>query len=513
MTVHTGWVARSPMQVRGYAFFDDNNDGTNQNTPAEYRIKDIDVELTNVDNNAVVATGKTDTSKLNDAFKFTDLPTGQYCIKMTDPTGRYKPAPIGTSTTSPNNQLDADGKYCFTLDSTTATEFANTLMTIHSGFVPAQLLAIRGYPFFDVNKNGNNENTAEQYRINGINVDLLKDGEIIRSGTTDTAKVNDAFRFDNLAGGDYCIKMSDPSGVYIPGPKGSSNSQDADGQYCFTLDSSTATEAGNTLMTIHSGWVAKTPLTLRGYAFYDANNNGTNENTPDEFRIKDIDVQLTSEDNGGVVIRSGKTVITQSNDAFIYRNLPSGKYCIKMTDPSGTYKPTIIGTSTTNPNNPLDADGMYCFTLDSTTATEFANTLMIIHSGWVALKPIDLRGYAFFDANNDGSNQNDAAEFRINGIDVSVINSDAGDVVIRTAKTDTALVNDAFKFTNLAGNVKYCVQMNDPSGVYKPTIIGTSATLANNPLDATGKYCFTLDSTTATESGTLMTIHTGWVRK
>ncbi|GAM17867.1 hypothetical protein SAMD00019534_010420 [Acytostelium subglobosum LB1] len=437
------------INISGRAFMDSNKDGGDNN---EDLIGGIVITFKD-SKGEVIQTITTDVNAPDRTqFKF-DITPGSYCAHAEDPSGKYIIGPKGIS-----NTFDDQGNYCFKIRAT------DTPWKILPGFT--RVFKINVFAWNDVDNNGNFVDT--ETKLAGFKGTITTVGKPVVNFTTDATN---GYTTPNLLAGDYCIQFDftqEQKDQYLVSPVGNDNKYDKDGKYCFTLDKDTA----------DSNHLLKAPLGLNipkinvsGRAFIDSNKDGSDNVEP----MLGGAIITFKDSKGGVL----QTITTDANapDRTQYKfDLPPGRYCAHIEDPSGLYKIGPKGIS-----NTFDDQGDYCFTLRAT------DTPWKILPGFVP-DGFKVVGSAWSDLNNDGIK--DASETTlIAGIAGSLTEKVSGNEVTKVTTTSTG----DYKL-RVQNSGDYCLTFsltNDQKKAYKVSPIA-----ANNKFDADGKYCFTVDSTT-----------------
>ncbi|GAM22750.1 hypothetical protein SAMD00019534_059250 [Acytostelium subglobosum LB1] len=473
--------------IRGYSWIDTSKDGVS--SAGEPWLGGMSGVLMD-DKGNELTTFTTDAAKRYDGFRIENLEPGKYCLKISDPKGQYKTGPIGT-----DNKFNSSSINCFTLDATTVN--SKNELNIAAGFEPIgpePKYTIRGYSWNDSNKNGKSE-TGEPW-LGGMTGTLTDiDDKEIGTFTTDAAKKYDGFRFDNLKQGGYCIKISDPTKAYQNGPMGTDNKVDPSAQkYCFSVDSSTVDSSN--IFNVPMGFVPTptTPqYTLRGYSWIDTSKDGVSN--AGEPWLGGMKGELT--DSTGKVINTFTTDASKRYDGFRIEKLNPGKYCLKITDPTGGYKTGPMGT-----DNKFNESSINCFTLDATTVNSKGE--LDIAAGFVpaGTEPVyTIRGYSWIDSNKNGKSE--AGEPWLGDMTGTLTDIDGKE--IGTFTTDAAKKYDGFRFDNMKQG-GYCIKISDPKKAYDNGPMGDDNKI--NP--STQKYCFSVDATTV-DSSMIFNIPAGFI--
>lgn len=216
-------AVKTPMSLGNFVWLDGNQDG--QQTKGEFGVVGAVVTLMKADgtvardlNNLVVATQTIDATGV---YKFTNLPEGDYIVKIAPPTGYLVTSggeDANTNTSDTDNNCVANNSGAQTLpvtltadtEPTTDGDDANGNMTVDCGFYQSKtpLYSIGNQVWVDdgagvaVNANNGKRDTGEAAVIDGVQVELRDNkGVVLKSATTS----NGYYLFSGLAAGDYQV--------------------------------------------------------------------------------------------------------------------------------------------------------------------------------------------------------------------------------------------------------------------------------------------------------------------
>lgn len=216
-------TAKTPVSLGNYVWLDGNQDG--QQTQGEYGLVGAIVSLINPDgtvardlNNVVVAD---QTIVADGAYKFTNLPEGDYIVKVTPPAGYVVTSgglDADSDTSNTDNNCVANNSGAQTLpitltagaEPTTDGDDANGNMTVDCGFYQSKtpLYSIGNQVWVDdgagVSTNANNgkRDAGEAAVMNGVQIELRDSkGAVVQTATT----TNGFYLFSGLAAGDYQV--------------------------------------------------------------------------------------------------------------------------------------------------------------------------------------------------------------------------------------------------------------------------------------------------------------------
>ncbi|GAM27096.1 hypothetical protein SAMD00019534_102710 [Acytostelium subglobosum LB1] len=387
-------------EIRGFLWLDNTNTGI---ISIPDKVSGIKVELQ--DSTGQVIRTLTDASG---NYTFTVVPKGQFCIVISDPSGKLVPNPIKGA-----NKFD-NGKFCSTMANVDITSIDASFATAHK---------VSGFVWID---NANTGILSLTDPAQSMKVELQNDaGKVLQT----LPSVSGNYSFSGVVDGKYCVVITDPSAKMVPNPKKDANKFDG-GKYCFTV-------AGSDITSADSSWVATPPAptdALKGFLWIDNANTGILSLTDPAQNVK---VEL--QDDAGKVIQTLPTV----SGNYTFNKVNAGKYCVVATDPSGNLVNAVKGA------NKFDK-GKYCFTVAAGVDT--------LNADGSFYKPQSIEGKLWLDNQNTGIL---SATDVVSGITIEL--RDNADKVLQTLTGQ----NGQYKFSNLNSG-SYCVVVSDPANKVKP---------------------------------------------
>jgi uncharacterized repeat protein (TIGR01451 family) len=442
-----------------------------------------------VDGNLVAS----QTTTANGEYLFTNLPPGQYVVRVTAPNGYVSSSDISSSAT-PDNNTDNDDNGIgntnqvlsnpITLSSgdepSTDGDDSNGNLTIDFGFyIPAQLGDI---VWLDSNRDGVQD--AGELGVPGVTVNLYTPGPDGIVGTADDVLVDTqttagdgSYLFDNLPAGQYYVEFELPTG-YERSPQNSASGTD-------NTDSDADVTTGRTdLIVLNSGdqdlsWDAGIYYvsSLGDRVWLDANGNGIQD--AGELGLPNVTVTLYSSTGTQLA-----TTVTDGNGNYGFTHLAPGDYYVEFDIPSGY----TVTTQDVGSNDQADSD------VDPNTGRTIVTTITLGEHdpSWDLglYLPVSLGNLVWNDVNNNGIV--DGSE---SGIDNVVVNLyldrnqngviDAGELVGTTTTSGGGL----YLFDNLIPG-QYIVQLdqsNFASGAPLEGFISSTGSVGTH-INATGPY-------------------------
>ncbi|WP_168218790.1 SdrD B-like domain-containing protein [Limnoglobus roseus] len=491
-----------PVLLGNLVWRDANNNGSFDPLAGETGIAGVAVDLLD-STGAVLASTTTDANGL---YQFPVAP-GQYRVRITPPAGLASSTGNGVGNTSPTGPFEpSTGQTADSVDhGTTAGTFVQTeLITIadpgtagnpdSAGFANLRQdfglyspisLSLGNLVFEDANNNGTLD--AGEVGIGGATV-ILSDagGNQIGFTTTDGAG---AYRFDNLPPGTYTVQVVAPAGY-----------RNSDG--VFTADSTdhgvidpTTPNAASTTVTLTDPAVAPNPdesgkanlrqdfgfyqpQAIGNLVFVDTNNNGVLDTG--ETGLAGVSVQLLQ--NGNVLANT----TTDANGNYLFSNLTSGAYLVRIVTPAGYATSTGTNGSATGAFEPGISDGTDNADHGSATAGGTISTATVtltpgatnpdgldnLRQDFGLIQPLSFGNTVFVDKNLNGTL--DAGEVTLPGATVRLLNPDGSVVVSATTGAD-----GKYQFTNLVAG-SYIVELVPPTGyTLTPVTVDPTANTGN----------------------------------
>eukprot|EP01132_Coremiostelium_polycephalum_P005726 gene5726-7122_t len=470
--------------VGSYVWYDANVNSIREAT--ERGVANVTVQL--IQDGRIIATAVTN----QDGFYFIDdIPEGRYQVKFITPDGyKFSPqggdskpdstglvtdinlTPTNPNLVQPNPNLGLDAKF---LDP-----------TINAG-IYQPTFALGDFVWSDTNGNGRPD--PGEVGLPGITVQLTKPGTSdMLSTVTDT---NGFYAFDRLTPGYYCVKFMIPTG-YTASPTGSVSVGNSTGQYCFTLDDTTAQPIPpGTPLTAQKGrfdidqGMVPPSFAIGDFVFIDNNRDGLYDSGSD---TPAGNVTVTLFDASGNTVQ---TTSTDRNGRYIFDRLNPGTYTVvfgnypgysfspitsqSKPDRNGVVQPIVLQPGAPGVDTVRPSDGSIgAFYINRDVDAGLMPPLFSIGQ------------YAWIDTNNDGRKQ--TTEQYLPGLTVTL--STPSGQVISTTTTDS---NGRYKFDNLRQG-QYCVTFSKPNGyVFSPQG-------GDSIVDSNGRHCFDLNPTSSRPS-------------
>ncbi|MGE5430073.1 MAG: SdrD B-like domain-containing protein [Syntrophomonadaceae bacterium] len=396
-----------------FVWLDTNHNGIQE--AGELGLPNVTVQLFKCSDNSLVATT---TTNPNGMYLFSNLPAGDYYVKVTVPSGySVSPANQGTDDAK-DSDIGNDGKTaCVTLAA------GENNMTVDAGLYPTPPApaSIGDFVWNDTNHNGIQD--QGEPGISGVTVELYRctDNSFVATTTTDA---NGAYHFTGLTPGGYYVKFILPSGyTFSPMNAGADNvDSDADAALggrtaCYTL------AAGETNNTVDAGMYPTPQQTasLGDFIWNDLNHNGIQD--AGEAGIPGVTVELHKCSDLSLVA----TTTTNSNGLYSFTNLPAGDYYIKVTVPAGySISPAYQGSDPTKDSNIGSDAQSACITLAA------GENNMTIDAGLYTTPPQTacIGDFVWNDANHNGIQ--DAGEVGIPGITIQLYKCSDNSLVAQT---------------------------------------------------------------------------------
>ena len=392
-------TVKTPVSVGNYIWLDGNQDG--HQTSGEFGLVGAVVTLIKADgtvardlDNFVVAT---QTIGATGAYKFTNLPEGDYIVKVTPPAG-YVVSPGGAdadldSTDTDNNCVtNSSGAQTLPFTLTAGTEpdtdgdDANSNLTLDCGFYQSKtpLYSIGNQVWVDdgagvaANANNGKRDAGEAAVMDGVQVELLDNkGTVIKTATT----TNGFYLFSGLAAGDYqvCLTAANfTAKSLLLDYTASTNGNETDSNLnvdnndngsdtptnglCSSLvtlgddeptkesptasgiagDDGASTDDNRSNLTIDFGVVppkaAPSSVSVGDLIWVDGDADGVRDT--DELGLAGASVALLTATGGTAKDIDGKDVapqITGADGKYLFTHLPSGDYQVTVKQPTGYF--------------------------------------------------------------------------------------------------------------------------------------------------------------------------------
>eukprot|EP01133_Synstelium_polycarpum_P016635 gene16635-19765_t len=447
-----GGFAEREFQIIGYSWIDEPGQGIEK--PGSPWLPGMKVEVLDADTKEVVSWWDSVSSKV-----ISTVNAGKYCMRITDPSDRYRPTAVPASGKIINSIDPVTNEFC-------TFEFPRSdgkkQVEIYGGFKggPHQLSV---FSFKDQNSDGINVQ-GDQWNP-GMQVEITNEsGKVVFSFKTGSER----FVRKGFWPGKYCVKMWDPTGktaiTKIPeNPPVLHNSIDpATFKRCFEFNAET-----KDVLVI--GGFNTAPFSAEIQTFEDKNGDGIKD--ADEGPLDDVEVELTKD---GKMFR--EAVKADKDGKIKLVAVPAGKYCAHVTKPSSDKEVTVVAKD--NVFNPETKE--FCFEVPKDAKSNVVPMSLGFKGKDASEKVFTVECVAFNDTNKDGVN--DDTEVNIEGIECQLLDTDGKPV---GSKVETT--KDGAKIPDVKEG-EHCLKMSDPKKELEHSILGK-----DNTVDPTSeKSCFTL---------------------
>ncbi|EIJ43114.1 putative collagen-binding protein, partial [Beggiatoa alba B18LD] len=413
--VDAGLTLNGTGSIGNFVFIDANANGIQD--AGEIGITGATVTLLDNSNNPLATT----TTDSNGAYVFNGLAAGDYKIQVSGVSASLTPT---TQNAGADDTLDSDiDATSITATITLTTGQSN--QTVDAGYVYTGTSSIGDRVWLDYDGDGVQDAT-ETVGVAGVTVSLYDSAGTTLLASIDT-DVNGNYLFDNLAAGDYIIKVTKPSSMNISSiNQGGNDALDSDID-TTTGETAVITLAANTDIT-HVDAGLQYPESISGTVFHDLDNDGV----IDAGETGIAGVTMTLKDSGGTVIA---TTTTDSNGQYFFAVNAGNTYIIEETQPSAYLDGQ--DTAGVNGGNTSVNDTISSITInsgDNATGYNFGEVLTS-----------SVSGYTYEDDDNDGVK--DAGESAIAGVTITLTGTDdLGNAVSLSTTTDS---NGYYEFTDL----------------------------------------------------------------
>lgn len=304
---------------------------------------------------------------------------------------------------------------------------------------------ISGTVFEDTNQDLAQE--SGEPGVAGVTLQLLQWNGTAYVATSQST-VTDAsgnYSFTGLLPGEYQVVETPPSGLFAEGSIPGSDSGSPDGRAASTTVINEITLLGGD-SAVHNNFALVQPVTLSGYVYHDANDDGQRE--PGEAGIAGVQLSIVPIATLAGTTATTQTVTTAADGSYSVSGLPPGTYSIiEVTQPpgylDGLARAGTLGGTAVNPGDKIV--NVKLTSGQSSQENDFGKLLPGQISGFVGLDTAD-------------NQQNNTSDPPLAGVQVQLL--DAGGNVLATTTTNS---QGQYQFTNLAlGN--YSVRQTVPSG-------------------------------------------------
>lgn len=370
----------APSLISGQAFFDKNNDSSNNS--GDTGIEALMINLYNNDGSLIKSTFSNESGN----YSFSDLSPGQYYIEVIDNIDSlvFTLPNIG----SPDTDSDITGAFGKGTTELINLSIGDSITTIGIGFNLA--LSLGDFVWEDLNGDGLQQ--VDEPGIEGIEVVVSSSTASINSTITDS---NGFYSFTGLPSGTYSIDFIAPP-EWIPTIPNNSDAE-VDNDYIENMPINVSYSTGGYVDSLDAGFYRAS--NIGNFVWEDINKNGIQDIS--EPGIPNATLSLVNI-NGEIV----QNTMSDSSGFYLFENVAPGQYQIEIqTDEK--YTPTEFQTDG-GVSNDLDSD---VFIQDEKLISSIINIIsnttdLSIDFGFVE-KTATLGGFTYLDANNNGQYDSD----------------------------------------------------------------------------------------------------------
>lgn len=341
----------------------------------------------------------------------------------------------------------------------------------------------------DLNENGLQDDTLIETGFSGVTVELYSGSGV--KLTTVVTNSKGIYFFPMLAAGTYSVKFTAPQGYRFSSKDAGADTLDSDadpvtGQTAIiNLPASTADltwDAG-----LYEGQLEEDTVvngTVTGKVWYDADNDGIQNETLVDTVVKSVQVELFGCDETPVA-----TTSTGDDGGYQFTNIVPGQYYVVFTAPEGyEFSPPDATDDTLDSDADVLTGNTVCFQVDSAEAEAYWDAGLY-------LPPPDtvvngrIGGRVWYDANGDGI-QNDVEANEVVGSLPVALFTCAG-VSVGSGLTGAA---GEYEFVDIVPG-EYYVAFTLPEGYRFSPMDASTDSLDSDANGLTGKtICFQADS-------------------
>ncbi len=288
--------------IRGTVWYDKDQSGTSQ--PGEPGLAGKTITLLN-STGGVVATTTTDA---NGRYLFEGIPTGDYSVVETQPTGYGSSTPNTLNITVPPSGV-------------TGVDFGDTL----------GLLSGRAY----IDQNNNDDFTTGELGVPGVTVTLTgTDAAGASLSLTTLTGANGTYTFPELKAGTYVVTETQPVGFADAGDDAGTSGGTVANDTVSAIALTGGTNATDYNFGEHS-------IIVAGTVYLDRERNSTID--PTDKGLGGVTVELW---NGSTLVA---TTTTNPDGSYVFVNVPLGSYEVRETQPTGYGSSTSDSVNITVP--------------------------------------------------------------------------------------------------------------------------------------------------------------------
>jgi len=462
-----GIVPAQPVSVGNRVWYDNNNDGIQDASADEPGVAGVGVmifntdgtSVTDIDGNSVLLMVTDD----NGEYLFDNLPPGDYYVQFDLST---LPANYGvTQANATHNQSPATSDQTDSDANTSTGETASTGflpsgsedLTLDMGIVQAQsTIRVGDRVWLDEDQDGIQD--AGEPGVEGVTVNLYDTSTGDLRGTTVTDSSGN-YLFDGLPAGDYFVRfdLSTLPGNHLVTQQDATNNQSpttSDRLEDDQIDSDVDPETGQTSTTgilfageedlsLDLGIYPADNVAVGDLVWYDLDGDGIQD--ADEPGVENVTVTLydsgTNQPVPGVQPQQ-----TDRNGNYLFENLPAGDYYVifdldSLPDGYGVTEADVITDQQPVTSDQTDSDVSASNGSTAPTGPLSGNeTDMTLDMGIVALVPVSIGDYVWFDDNANGIQ--DPNEEGVPGVSVYLYDEMTGQPMLDEKGEPLAQVTD-----------------------------------------------------------------------
>lgn len=407
-----------PGTLSGYVFAD--RDQNCIRDSGEQGIAGVTIRLLDAGGNVI----RTTTTDTNGRYHFDNLRPGTYGVEEVQPSGFFHG---GQSVGSGTGVVVGPDKLG-------GIQVLSRVDLVDYDFCEIPPASISGFAFVDVNDNGVRD-SGEQ-GIAGVTMRLLG-GSGNATGQTTVTDANGFYSFTGLMPGVYGVAEDQPAAYddgkdQVGSAGGSALAQPGDRITGATLAAAMSTVNYNFGELIPPG-------TLSGYVYSDLDEDCIRDAS--DVPIAGVTIRLR--DAGGNLVG---TTTTDANGRYFFGNLKPGTYSVEEVQPNGFFHGgQTVGSGSGTVLGP-----------DRIGDVQVQSRVDLTDYNFCEIPPASLSGYAFVDANDNGTR--DGGETGISGVTIRLLDANGNPTGQTTTTTDTGF----YTFTGLMPG-KYGVAEDQPA--------------------------------------------------